>query len=48
MNILQFIRRKLIPSKYKQFDQQVKGLEEFLIAEFQTYQEEKIEIDVLG
>ena len=34
MNILQFVRRKLLQNKGKHFDQQVKGLTEFLAAEF--------------
>ena len=40
MNILQYIRRKLLPGKFKQFDQQVKGLEEYLVNEFKTRIEE--------
>ena len=34
MNILQFIRKKLLPSKGKHFDQQAKNLADFLTAEF--------------
>ena len=34
MNILQFIRKKLLPGKGKHFDQQAKNLADFLAAEF--------------
>ena len=48
MNILQFVRRKLLQNKCKEFDQQSKGLSEFLAAEFQQKEEAKIVIDVDG
>ena len=51
MNILQFIRKKLLPSKGKHFDQQAKNLAEYLAAEFQPpkpAEDEKIVIDLDG
>ena len=48
MNILQFVRRKLLQNKCKEFDQQSKGLSEFLAAEFQQKEEAKIVIDIDG
>ena len=51
MNILQFIRKKLLPSKGKHFDQQAKNLAEYLSAEFQPpkpAEDEKIVIDLDG
>ena len=51
MNILQFIRKKLLPSKGKHFDQQAKNLAESLAAEFQPpkpAEDEKIVIDLDG
>ena len=51
MNILQFIRKKLLVSKGKHFDQQAKNLADFLEAEFQPVkasEDEKVVIDLDG
>ena len=48
MNILQFVRRKLLQNKCKEFDQQSKGLSEFLAAEFQPKEEARIVINLDG
>ena len=46
MNILQFVRRKLLQNKCKEFDQQSKGLSEFLATEFQLKEEPRIVINI--
>ena len=51
MNILQFIRKKLLVNKGRHFDQQAKNLTDFLETEFQPVKasdDEKVVIDLDG